>query len=185
MTISEINKNMAFTIVDCSLGYILIAQSNTGICAILIGDDREVLATDLRQRFHDCNCVEERIKLKEISNQIIDFIDYRILHLDLPLDLRGTKFQQLVWHNLRAIPKCTTTTYAKIAAQIGQPKAFRAVATACAANHLAVIIPCHRVLRSDGNISGYRWGVNRKIELLKREGVSPQILNSQSAKSSS
>jgi len=168
-----IRKQAAMTIyfaVDrCSLGTVLVAQSEKGICAVLFSDKPEPLHSDLQQRFPKATLIAGDSHFQKIVTQIIDVIEQPTLPLDLPLDIRGTLFQQRVWQALRQIPAGETRSYRDIAEAIGSPKAVRAVAGACAANAIAVIIPCHRVVRNDGNLSGYRWGVERKRKLLQQE----------------
>lgn len=158
-----------FAIGDCSLGAILVAASERGVCAILIGDDPEALARDLQDRFPRAELIGGDAAFEQRVATVVGMVEAPRLGLDLPLDLRGTAFQQRVWQALRQIPPGATASYSEIARRIGAPKAVRAVAGACAANALAVAIPCHRVVRSDGNLSGYRWGVERKRALLERE----------------
>ncbi|WP_374087167.1 methylated-DNA--[protein]-cysteine S-methyltransferase [Methylomicrobium lacus] len=151
------------------MGSILVAMSERGVCAIALGDDPDALTRDLLDRFPEAERIGGNRELEKYVAAVIDFIEMPALGLDLPLDVRGTAFQQKVWQALRQIPAGTKISYSEIAECIGSPKAVRAVATACAANTLAVAIPCHRVVRSDGSLSGYRWGVERKAELLRRE----------------
>lgn len=158
-----------FAIGECSLGSILVAQSVRGICAILLGDDPERLLIDLQDQFHAATLIGDDPDFARVVAQVVGFVEAPGLGLDLPLDLRGTAFQQRVWQALKDIPPGATASYADIAKRIGAPTSFRAVAQACGANHLAVAIPCHRVVRSDGALSGYRWGVERKRRLLERE----------------
>jgi AraC family transcriptional regulator, regulatory protein of adaptative response / methylated-DNA-[protein]-cysteine methyltransferase len=154
---------------ECSLGAILVAASEHGVCAILMGDDPDKLARDLRDRFPRAELVGSDAAFEQIVANVVGFVEAPGLGLDLPLDVRGTAFQQRVWQALREIPAGTTVSYTEIARRIGAPQSVRAVAHACAANTLAVAIPCHRVVRNDGAVSGYRWGVERKRALLKRE----------------
>jgi AraC family transcriptional regulator of adaptative response/methylated-DNA-[protein]-cysteine methyltransferase len=163
------NTEIRFAIGQCSLGAILVAQSDRGVCAILLGDDPNALAHDLQDQFPRADLIGADHDFEQLVAQVVGFIEAPALGLDLPLDVRGTAFQQRVWQALREIPAGSTASYAEIAARIGSPKAVRAVAQACAANTLAVAIPCHRVIRSDGSGSGYRWGVERKRALLERE----------------
>ncbi|KDO01750.1 bifunctional DNA-binding transcriptional regulator/O6-methylguanine-DNA methyltransferase Ada [Pseudomonas donghuensis] len=163
------NTDIRFAIGQCSLGAILVAQSERGICAILLGDDPQALLNDLQDKFPKANLIGGDAGFETLVARVVGFIEVPGIGLDLPLDLRGTAFQERVWQALRAIPAGSTASYAEIAQRIGSPRAVRAVAQACAANALAVAIPCHRVVRSDGNLSGYRWGVERKRELLARE----------------
>jgi AraC family transcriptional regulator, regulatory protein of adaptative response / methylated-DNA-[protein]-cysteine methyltransferase len=163
------NNDIRFAIGECSLGSILVAQSDRGVCAILLGDDPNLLLHDLQDQFPRANLIGGDAAFEELVARVVGFIEAPALGLDLPLDVRGTAFQERVWQALRSVAAGTTATYAEIATRIGSPKAVRAVAQACAANRLAVAIPCHRVVRSDGGLSGYRWGVERKRTLLIRE----------------
>lgn len=158
-----------FAIGECSLGPILVAASETGVCAILMGDDPDALARDLQDRFPRATLVGADPDFETVVAKVIGFVEAPRLGLDLPLDVRGTAFQQRVWQALTALPAGSTASYSEIARAIGAPKAVRAVARACGANALAVAIPCHRVVRNDGALSGYRWGVERKRALLDRE----------------
>lgn len=163
------NTEIRFAIAQCSLGAILVAQSERGVCAILLGDDPQALARDLQDKFPKAEFIGGDADFEQLVSKVIGFVEAPAIGLDLPLDLRGTAFQERVWQALRTIPVGSTASYAKIAQMIGAPKSFRAVAQACGANSLAVAIPCHRVVRSDGDLSGYRWGVERKRQLLDRE----------------
>jgi AraC family transcriptional regulator of adaptative response/methylated-DNA-[protein]-cysteine methyltransferase len=163
------NNDIRFAVGQCSLGAILVAQSDRGICAILLGDDPHQLVCDLQDQFRRANLIGADAGFEQLIAHVVGFIEAPAIGLDLPLDVRGTAFQERVWQALREIPVGSTASYADIAQRIGSPKAVRAVAQACGANSLAVAIPCHRVVRSDGNLSGYRWGVERKRELLSRE----------------
>jgi AraC family transcriptional regulator of adaptative response/methylated-DNA-[protein]-cysteine methyltransferase len=163
------NNDIRFAVGQCSLGAILVAQSDRGICAILLGDDPHQLVCDLQDQFRRANLIGADTEFEQLIAHVVGFIEAPAIGLDLPLDVRGTAFQERVWQALREIPVGSTASYADIAQRIGSPKAVRAVAQACGANSLAVAIPCHRVVRSDGNLSGYRWGVERKRELLSRE----------------
>lgn len=158
-----------FAIGDCSLGAILVAASDKGICAILLGEEPETLARDLQDRFPKARLIGGDAAFEGWVAQVVGFVEAPQLGLDLPLDVRGTAFQQRVWQALTRIPAGATASYSQIAQTIGAPKAVRAVAQACAANAIAVAIPCHRVVRTDGALSGYRWGVERKRALLNRE----------------
>ncbi len=165
------NTEIRFAIGQCSLGAILVAQSRRGVCAILLGDDPETLLNDLQDRFPRATLVGGDRDFEKLVARVVGFVERPELGLDLPLDIRGTAFQQRVWQALRKIPAGATRSYAQIARKIGAPKSVRAVAQACAANALAVAVPCHRVVRSDGNLSGYRWGIERKRALLARESA--------------
>jgi AraC family transcriptional regulator of adaptative response/methylated-DNA-[protein]-cysteine methyltransferase len=163
------NNDIRFAVGQCSLGAILVAQSERGVCAILLGDDPHQLVCDLQDKFRRANLMGADHEFEQLIARVVGFIEAPAIGLDLPLDVRGTAFQERVWQALREIPVGSTASYADVAQRIGQPKAVRAVAQACGANSLAVAIPCHRVVRSDGNLSGYRWGVERKRQLLERE----------------
>jgi len=163
------NTTIHFAIGECSLGSILVAASQRGVCAVLMGDDPDALARDLQDKFPRAHLIGGDKAFEQIVAKVVGFVETPGVGLDLPLDVRGTAFQQRVWQALRRIPVGTTASYTDIAKQIGSPTAVRAVAQACAANMLAVAIPCHRVVRNDGAISGYRWGVERKRALLDRE----------------
>ncbi|MFJ4193913.1 bifunctional DNA-binding transcriptional regulator/O6-methylguanine-DNA methyltransferase Ada [Pseudomonas sp. NPDC089534] len=163
------NNDIRFAVGQCSLGAILVAQSERGVCAILLGDDPHQLVCDLQDKFRQANLIGADGGFEQLIARVVGLIEAPALGLDLPLDVRGTAFQERVWQALREIPPGSTASYADIALRIGAPKAVRAVAQACGANSLAVAIPCHRVVRSDGNLSGYRWGVERKRALLERE----------------
>jgi AraC family transcriptional regulator of adaptative response/methylated-DNA-[protein]-cysteine methyltransferase len=151
------------------LGSILVARSERGVGTILMGDDPSLLTRNLQERFPGADLIGKDGECEQLAAKVASFIECPALGLDLPLDIRGTAFQQRVWQALRQIPAGSTATYTDIANQIGMPKSVRAVAQACGANALALAVPCHRVVRSDGSLSGYRWGVERKRALLDRE----------------
>ncbi|WP_018185309.1 bifunctional DNA-binding transcriptional regulator/O6-methylguanine-DNA methyltransferase Ada [Kaistia granuli] len=163
------DTEIRFAIGQCSLGAILVARSAKGICAITLGDDPEELSRELQDRFPNANLIGGDAEFERLVARVVGFVEAPGLGLDLPLDVRGTAFQQRVWQALREIPAGETVSYADIARRIGSPKAVRAVAGACAANAIAVAIPCHRVIKNDGALSGYRWGVERKRALLEKE----------------
>ena len=163
------DARIRFAIGQCSLGAILVASSDKGVCAILLGDDPDALARDLQDRFPNAELLGGDAAYERVVATVVGFVEAPRIGFDLPLDVRGTAFQERVWRALREIPVGDKATYAEIARRIGAPNAVRAVAGACAANRLAVAIPCHRVVRSDGGLSGYRWGVERKRALLERE----------------
>ena len=163
------DTEIRFAVGECSLGSILVASSNLGVCAILLGNDPGLLVRDLQDRFPKSNLIGGDHVYDQLVARVVGYVEMPHLGLDLPLDIRGTAFQQRVWQALREIPLGMTASYTDIANRIGLPKAVRAVAQACGANALAVAIPCHRVVRSDGNLSGYRWGVERKRALLTQE----------------
>jgi AraC family transcriptional regulator of adaptative response/methylated-DNA-[protein]-cysteine methyltransferase len=164
--------SIRFAVGECSLGSILVGASERGVCAILLGDDPDALVRDLQDRFPKARLHGGDAGFEKLVARVIGFVEAPALGLDLPLDVRGTAFQHRVWQALREIPSGRTATYSEIAGRIGAPRAVRAVAQACASNGLAVAIPCHRVVRNDGALSGYRWGVERKRALLDREAVS-------------
>jgi AraC family transcriptional regulator of adaptative response/methylated-DNA-[protein]-cysteine methyltransferase len=165
------DATIRFALGECSLGSILVARSERGVCAIHLGDDPDALMRDLQDRFPRARLIGGDRDFEDLVARVVGFVEAPRLGLDLPLDVRGTAFQQRVWQALRAIPAGATASYAEIARRIGSPRAVRAVAQACAANTLAVAIPCHRVVRNDGALSGYRWGVERKRTLLEREAA--------------
>ncbi len=158
-----------FAVGECSLGSILVAATDKGVCAIELGDDADALVRALQDRFPNARLVGGDAAFEQLVARVVGFVEAPGQGLDLPLDVRGTAFQQRVWNALRAIPAGATATYSEIAKRIGKPKAVRAVAHACASNAIAIAIPCHRVVRTDGSLAGYRWGVARKRALLVRE----------------
>jgi len=160
-----------FAVGQCSLGSVLIARTNRGVCAILLGDDPQGLVSDLRSRFPGAVLSYGADDVEKLLAKVESFIESPGRGLDIPLDAQGTAFQRRVWGVLTRIPVGSTASYSDIARRIGAPNAVRAVAQACGANAIAVAIPCHRVVRSDGDLSGYRWGVGRKRTLLEREGI--------------
>ena len=158
-----------FAVGECTLGSILVARSERGVCAILLGDDMEALVRSLQDQFPRAELLGGDAGFEELVAKVVGLVEAPGVGLELPLDIRGTAFQQRVWEALRKIPAGTTLSYSEVARAMGEPAAVRAVARACAANVLAVAIPCHRVVRHDGALSGYRWGVERKRALLERE----------------
>ena len=163
------NVAIKFAVGQCSLGAILVAASARGVCAILLGEDPERLVRDLQDRFPRAELTGADAEFEQWVAKVVGLVEAPAVGLDLPLDVRGTAFQQRVWRALTKIPVGTTVSYAELARQVGSPRAVRAVAQASAANANAVAIPCHGVVRSDGALSGYRWGVERKRALLARE----------------
>jgi AraC family transcriptional regulator, regulatory protein of adaptative response / methylated-DNA-[protein]-cysteine methyltransferase len=163
-------ETIRFAVGACTLGAILVAATGQGICAILMGDDPDALVRDLQDRFPRAELVGADAGFEQLVARVVGFVESPGIGLDLPLDVRGTAFQQRVWQALREIPAGQTVSYAELAERVGLRAGARAVAGACAANPIAVAIPCHRVVRNDGSISGYRWGVDRKQALLEREG---------------
>ncbi|MCA0045709.1 bifunctional DNA-binding transcriptional regulator/O6-methylguanine-DNA methyltransferase Ada [Mesorhizobium sp. B283B1A] len=167
------NEDIRFAVGETSLGSILVASSQKGVASILLGDDPDALVRDLQDRFPKARLIGGDRDYEALVARVVGFVEAPALGLDLPLDVRGTAFQQRVWQALQEIPVGKTVSYAEMARRIGTPNATRAVAAACAANALAVAIPCHRVIRKDGSLSGYAWGAERKRALLDREaGVS-------------
>lgn len=169
---TDARENLRYAIGRSTLGSVLVGSSAKGVAVILIGEDRHALVEDLRAHYPDAAL--EAVDDNRLVDSVVRLIEDPSIGFDLPLDLRGTPFQQKVWIALRAIPAGATMTYSDLAARIGNPKAVRAVASACAANQLAVVVPCHRVLRADGSLSGYRWGVQRKRALIEREAAPTQ-----------
>jgi len=163
------DETIQFAVGECGLGSILVAASTIGICAILLGDRPDILVQDLQDRFPGAVLEGGDNTFEQWVARVVGFVEAPQLGLDLPLDIRGTAFQQRVWQALCDIPLGSTASYAQVARDIGSPKAARAIARACGANALAIAIPCHRVVRKDGSISGYRWGVERKRQLLEQE----------------
>jgi len=163
------DEEIRFAVGQTSLGAILVASSKRGVAAILLGDDPDELVRDLQDRFPKARLIGGDHDYEAVVAQVVGFIEAPEIGLNLPLDVRGTAFQQRVWQALQEIPVGKTVSYTEVARRIGSPNAMRAVAGACAANNLAVAIPCHRVVRNDGSLSGYAWGVERKRVLLDRE----------------
>jgi AraC family transcriptional regulator, regulatory protein of adaptative response / methylated-DNA-[protein]-cysteine methyltransferase len=153
----------------CSLGHVLVAASARGVCAVILGDRPEAMFAELRARFRGAPLEASDATHAALAAEVVSIIDGARSPSNLPLDLVGSPFQQKVWRELRAIPRGTTRTYSEIARRIGSPRAVRAVGTACGKNPVAVAVPCHRVLREDGSLGGYRWGLDRKRELLAAE----------------
>jgi len=162
-------ERIAFTIADSALGKMLVAATQRGICAVAFGEEAKLLERDLRQEFYAADIRRDDAELSEFVSSILSALSAQKTLLDLPLDIRATAFQQKVWSALRQIPTGETRSYSEIASNVGDPSATRAVARACASNPVAVVIPCHRVVRESGDLAGYRWGVERKEELLRRE----------------
>ncbi len=156
---------------DSNLGAVVVARSRKGVCAILLGDNRRGLLRDLERRFPRAELVEDTAALAGTLARVVRLVESPGAGIDLPLDIGGTAFQQRVWSALKLIPPGVTASYADIARKIDAPTSVRAVAQACGANALALAIPCHRVVRSDGALSGYRWGIARKRALLEREAA--------------
>jgi AraC family transcriptional regulator of adaptative response/methylated-DNA-[protein]-cysteine methyltransferase len=163
------NAEIKFAIGDSSLGLVLVAASDKGVCAIFFGDDPDGLASDLSKWFPKAQLVSGDRAFEQLTARVISLVEDPTIGLDLPLDIRGTAFQHRVWEALRRIPVGSTASYADIAKAIGAPKSTRAVARACGSNKIAVAIPCHRVIGSDGSLTGYRGGIERKRALLAKE----------------
>lgn len=166
------NEHIRFAVGQTSLGAILVAASSRGVCAISLGDDPDRLVRELQDRFSNATLVGADAQFESLVARVVGLVEAPSLGSNLPLDVRGTAFQRRVWKALSKVPAGSTVSYASIARRIGAPQAVRAVAQACGANPLAIAIPCHRVVRTDGALSGYRWGIERKRSLLSREGVS-------------
>ena len=170
-----VHEVLRFAVGQCALGAILVASSSIGVAAILLGDDPQALLHDLQDRFPQAELLGGDPAYERLVAQVVGWVQAPAHGLDLPLDVRGTAFQQRVWQALRAVPAGATASYASIAQAIGAPRAVRAVAGACAANAIALAIPCHRVLRQDGSLGGYRWGVERKRALIARESAAQEL----------
>jgi len=162
-------ETIRFAIGTCSLGQVLVGATERGVCTILMGDDADILLEEFQDRFSKAELIGDDTAFNATLAAAIGLIEQPGTAFDLPLDIAGTVFQQKVWAALRAVPAGATLSYRDLAARIGAPRAARAVAQACAANVIAVAIPCHRIVRNDGHLSGYRWGIARKAELLRRE----------------
>jgi AraC family transcriptional regulator, regulatory protein of adaptative response / methylated-DNA-[protein]-cysteine methyltransferase len=158
-----------YSVSRCSLGLILVAATERGVCAIFFGDNLKTLVAELSGRFPNSELVEGEKKFQQLVRKVVRFVEKPKLGIDLPLDIRGTAFQERVWQALNKIRAGETITYTELARRIGSPQAVRAVAAACAANRIAVAIPCHRVVRKSGSLAGYRWGIERKRQLIERE----------------
>jgi AraC family transcriptional regulator of adaptative response/methylated-DNA-[protein]-cysteine methyltransferase len=165
------NEEIRFAVGETSLGAIVVASTKKGVAAILLGEDPDELVRDLQDRFPKAHLIGADRDYEALVAQVVGFVEAPRIGLNLPLDVRGTAFQERVWKALQEIPAGVTVSYAEIARRIGSPNSVRAVAGACAANNLAVAIPCHRVVRNDGALSGYAWGVERKRALVDREAT--------------
>jgi AraC family transcriptional regulator of adaptative response/methylated-DNA-[protein]-cysteine methyltransferase len=169
------DEKIAVLVVPSTFGYILVAATSRGVCCIELGDDEQTLTQQLRTRFPKASFGSGTMQLQAWASKVLSYIEHPVASLELPLDIQGSAFQCAVWQALRDIPVGKTVSYTDVAASVGRPTAMRAVAQACAANPLAVVVPCHRVLRRDGGLSGYRWGTERKAELLRRESQAWQL----------
>lgn len=158
-----------FAVGQCSLGSILVGATEKGVCSIMLGDDPDALVRQLQDQFPNADLAGGDPGFEQVVARVVGFVEAPERGLDMPLDVRGTAFQHRVWQALREIPAGSRVSYTDLAARIGSPPAVRAVARACGSNPVAVAIPCHRVVRKDGSLSGYRWGVERKKALLDRE----------------
>jgi AraC family transcriptional regulator, regulatory protein of adaptative response / methylated-DNA-[protein]-cysteine methyltransferase len=174
-------QTIRFAMVETPIGWALVAATERGICMTALGEDRENLLAALRQRFPAAEVIADEAGLKDWADRIVHFITAPERNLDLPLDIQGTAFQARVWRALQKIPFGRTASYSEIAAALGQPKAVRAVAQACAANKLALLVPCHRVIRSDGDLGGYHWGLERKRALLASERAAREAVDEAAA----
>ena len=166
---SELKFNIWYATAECSLGTILVASSQRGICYISLGNNPDTMIKELKDRFPGSSLVTGNQKHEQLLKKVTEYLEYPAANLDLPLDIHGTAFQQRVWQALNDIPVGKTASYSEIAKRIGSPTSSRAVARACASNNIAIAIPCHRVVKNDGGLSGYRWGVERKRTLLLNE----------------
>lgn len=163
------NQEIRFAVEKTNLGWVMVAATEIGVCAIALGDNPDELVSEIQRRFPQAEFCDDDLTFQQWVTDVVSMIEMPKRSLNLPLDIQGTAFQKQVWQALRAIPVGSTLSYQQVATQIGKPKAFRAVASACAANKLAIAIPCHRVVGSNGSLSGYRWGVERKQALLELE----------------
>ncbi|CAN5721666.1 hypothetical protein BH23GEM10_BH23GEM10_06330 [soil metagenome] len=162
-------EDVKFKIGNSAIGRVLVARTHQGLCAVLMDNDEDALMNELRRRFPNASVRRDDDGVRTLTDAVVSLIDGRSVAYDAPLDLRGTPFQQQVWQELRRIPAGTTASYTDVAQRIGRPRSVRAVAQACGANPLAVVVPCHRVIGRDGAMTGYRWGVERKRFLLEHE----------------
>jgi AraC family transcriptional regulator, regulatory protein of adaptative response / methylated-DNA-[protein]-cysteine methyltransferase len=174
MAIVTTTTAMTYLVGRCWLGSILVASTDEGVAAIFLGDDRAALVRSLRSRFPDVQLVGGDQRLDDLVAEVVRFVEAPASRFEPPLELRGTDFERRVWLALREIPAGSTATYSEIATHIGAPHASYDVGQACASNPLAVVVPCHRVVRKDGTLGGYRWGTRRKQALLAREAASPR-----------
>jgi AraC family transcriptional regulator, regulatory protein of adaptative response / methylated-DNA-[protein]-cysteine methyltransferase len=175
MAIVTMTTSLTYRVGQCWLGSLLVASTEEGIAAILLGDDREALVRSLQGRFPGARLTEGDEHFEDLVTEVARFVAAPASRFDRHLDLRGTDFERRVWLALREIPAGSTVTYSEIATRIGAPNAGYDVGQACASNPLAVVVPCHRVVRKDGTLAGYRWGTRRKRALLAREAASPAV----------
>jgi AraC family transcriptional regulator of adaptative response/methylated-DNA-[protein]-cysteine methyltransferase len=162
---------ISYAVAPCSLGWLLVGATERGLCAVRLGDNKEELAQTLKAEFPAAALADADPGLAVALSQLTEYLEGNRPHLDLPLDVQATAFQRQVWEALRGIPYGETRSYQDVAREIGRPEAVRAVAGACAGNPVALVVPCHRVVRSDGGLGGYRWGIDRKEALLRQEAL--------------
>ena len=163
------DRQILFSTGECIFGAVLVARSDRGVCAILLGDDPRALERDLRQRFPEHEVCDAYVGLEPLVSEVVRFLAAPHTRLELALDLRGSALEQRVWNALREIPPGATESYSGVARRLGVETTAKEVGKACAANPLAAAVPCHRVVRKDGSLGGYRWGLRRKRALLERE----------------
>lgn len=168
-----LGHSVRYAVVPCALGWLAVAATDRGVCMIELGDAPNQLAAEVANRFQGAATLSDDACLRDFTQQVVSLIESPHRPVSLPLDIRGTAFQRQVWEALRAVPAGSTVSYSELAQQVGRPQAIRATASAVAANSLAIVIPCHRAIRSDGGLSGYRWGAHRKQQLLDRESLPP------------
>ncbi len=173
-----------FACAPCFLGWVAVATTERGICAIELGDNRQAVSAQLRHHFPKARLEDAGTEFSAIVAEVIALLETPPRIIDLPLDIQGTAFQHQVWQILRQIPPGSTVSYGEVARRLGRPRAVRAVAGACAANKLAVVVPCHRVIGSDGSLNGFRWGIERKRTLLQRESTATDSAEQQEESSS-
>ena len=166
---TELHTGYVCNIIPCSLGFLLVAATSKGLCSVTLGDSEETLLATLRQNLTTAELDSDNARLQAWTRSLVEHLTGQNPHLDLPVDVPATVFQWRVWHILRSISYGETRSYAQVAEMIGQPQAVRAVARACATNPVALVVPCHRVVRSDGSLGGFRWGLERKQKLLAQE----------------
>jgi len=160
---------MEYAMANCALGKVLVAATDRGVSAIYLGDEENVLISELKNEYPKAEIAQTHDGRREWVKEIIERIAGKAARVEIPMDLQATAFQRRVWQELQRIPQGKTRTYSQVARAIGQPKAIRAVARACATNPVSIVVPCHRVIRGDGNLAGYRWGLSRKEKLLQQE----------------
>lgn len=164
-------EEINYSIIKCSLGSMLVASSSKGLCAVTLSDQPSELIEDLKKRFKNCSIINDKDAFMQHAKQFKQLVDDPSCKVKFPLDMRGTLFQKKVWKALTQIPIGKTETYGELAQRLGMPKAVRAVARACGANPIAIIVPCHRVVGTNGSVTGYRWGIDRKRKLLEAEAT--------------